>query len=62
MKNLEKMSKEEIKEYEIAYRLIRKLINTNNEKITGIKSGARNSFSIVQNYLANVIADHYAEK
>lgn len=55
------MSKDEIKEYEIAYRLIRKLINTDNEKITGIKSGALNSFAVVQNYLANIIAEHYSE-
>ena len=60
MKNLEKMNKDEIKEYEIAYRLIRKLVNTDNEKITGIKSGALNSFAVVQNYLANIIAEHYS--
>ena len=54
------MSREEITEYEIAYRLIRKLIATDNEKITGIKSGSLNSFSVVQNYLATVIADHYS--
>ena len=61
MKNLEKMSKDEIKEYEITYRLIRKLVNTDNEKITGIKSGALNSFVVVQNYLSNIIADYYSE-
>lgn len=55
------MSKDEIKEYEIAYRLIRKLISTDNEKITGIKSGALNSFVVVQNYLSNIIADYYSE-
>ena len=55
------MSKDEIKEYEIAYRLIRKLVNTDNEKITGIKSGALNLFAVVQNYLANIIAEHYSE-
>ena len=55
------MGDKEIKEYEIAYRLIRKLINTDNEKITGIKSSALNSFVVVQNYLSNIIADHYSE-
>ena len=50
----ERLSEDEFRDYQTAFRVIKSL-----EKSGKIKAGSKTSFTVVRNYLANVIA-HYA--
>jgi len=52
--NFERLSEDEFHDYKTAFRVIKTL-----ERSDKIKAGAKSSFTVVRNYLANVIA-HYA--
>ena len=48
------MNKDELEEYKVAYRVIRKFLARDKGDI---KAGEMNSFTVVKNYLANAIAE-----